>query len=364
VRLSPRISITDVGVDTNVFQTEENPQQDFTAKVSPGADYWLPIRRVQLGGSTTVGFLYFRELAENRAIELIQTGRMDVILNRLRPRLTGSYAELTQRPNLEIDVRVPQTTGIFGVGTDVRLGSRVTLTLDGRRQRLEYEDTEFEGVNIATALNRRTDTLAASMRVALTPLTTFVLAGDSMRDTFLNDPLRDAESVGIVPGFELKPAALIAGTAFVGVRHIDLKDPGLPDYTGLVANVGVSFTVKGRTLLTVGARRFLDYSFEEDEPYFINGGVTLAVTEALGRGWDVRATYGRDNLNYQRELSPIPDPSEPRVDRVKTAGAGVGRRLGQDARVGLDVTHVQRQSTAPDRSYDGWRYTGAFTYGL
>jgi hypothetical protein len=278
--------------------------------------------------------------------------------------LTGSYSQVTRRPNLEIDIPVPETTQALGAGTDVRLGSRTVLTFDAGRRKVELEETEFQGVDLATALNRRTDTLATSMRIALTPLTTFVLSADSVRDTFLNDPLRDTDSIGFLPGFELKPAALIAGSAFVGVRRFNPDDPALPDYTGLVANVSVSFTVKARTLIAVGARRFVDYSFEPEEPYFINGGLTLTVTEALGRGWDVRGTYGRDNLNYKELLLSTPDPDGERVDRQKSAGVGAGRRLGDDARVGIDVTHVERESSKPDRSYEGWRFTGAFTYGL
>ena len=41
VAFDPRIALTQLGVDTNVFNSVENPQQDFTFGIRPGADMFM-----------------------------------------------------------------------------------------------------------------------------------------------------------------------------------------------------------------------------------------------------------------------------------------------------------------------------------
>jgi hypothetical protein len=44
-------------------------------------------------------------------------------------------------------------------------------------------------------------------------------------------------------------------------------------------------------------------------------------------------------------------------------GVGLGRRLRDDLRIGLDVNQVRKISTIPEREYDGYRVGVSITYG-
>lgn len=51
-------------------------------------------------------------------------------------------------------------------------------------------------------------------------------------------------------------------------------------------------------------------------------------------------------------------------DRVRTAGAGVGIRLGDDARVGINFDYTVRSSPVVSREYSRGRALATMNYGF
>ena len=363
VGLTPFVVVSDVGIDSNVNYASQDPQRDFTARIRPGVDSSLRLGRGRLTGRTVLGFSYFHEAKRFRARDLRQEAGLALVSYRLTPRVGGMYESARERPTLEIDAYVRRTEQRVGVGLDLRLSPRLTVELDARERRREYEDEQFEGANLRTELNQRTEQVDVALRVALTPLTTFVVNVDAARDRFPSAPFRNTDSTGVLPGFELKPFALISGTAFVGYRRVDALEPAVPDFSGVVGNMAVAYTLRGRTRFDLSARRGIEYSYDAQRPYYVVEGAALTVTEALGRRWDVRATYGADSLNY-RDRSDGPIAGARRgVDRASARGIGVGHRFGSSARIGFDLTYFVRRSPVTTREYEGWRGGGSFTYG-
>src|SRR5207248_7147703 len=119
----------------------------------------------------------------------------------------------------------------------------------------------FLGADLAKALNRQSDSAEFQFRHKLTPLTTFVVRAEGNHDRFTLDRIRSSDSVAVLPGFELKPLALISGSAFVGYRRFNALDVTVPDFQGLIAAVEARYTVSS-TRFDVTANRDLVYSFE------------------------------------------------------------------------------------------------------
>ena len=89
----------------------------------------------------------------------------------------------------------------------------------------------------------------------------------------------------MLPGFELRPQALISGEAFVGMRQFKTFDAALPDYTGVVSNVKVKYTVSA-TRIALGVSRDLTYSYEVQQPYYALTDTNLELTERITHVWD------------------------------------------------------------------------------
>ena len=106
-----------------------------------------------------------------------------------------------------------------------------------------------------------------------------------------------------------------------------------------------------------------EYSFEATEPYFLLTEFGMDVRQMLGYQWDVVGRAGTSRLAYQRMAVDGATAESGRTDWVDFYGGGVGRRLGENVRIGFDVDRVARRSTLAFREYQGFRIGGSFTYG-
>lgn len=360
--ITPRVAVRDVGVDSNPRNSPDAADQDFTATVVPAVDSYLRIGRGRLTGKTSVEYLYFNESQDQRSFNFNQELRAEVTLNRLAPFATGGYLRSRQRPNLEIDTRVQQNTAFAGAGFALKLGSRSNVEFEARRSRFVYGDGDYGDPTIALALDRDTDRYSVETRTALTPLTTLVVRGESLRDRFEFNPIRSSDSINVLPGFEFKPSALISGKVSVGYRRFDAIDATVPDFGGLVGALDTRYTWREQTQFSLKASRNIEYSIEEESPYFVTNGGGLEITQVLGLRWFVAARGGRTRLAYRNFIVNGVETTG-RTDRVDLYGVGFGRFLGDDIRIGLDLNNVRRVSTIPSREYEGFRFGVSISYG-
>jgi hypothetical protein len=361
--LTPRIALRDVGFDTNPLNEPGETERDFTFMLEPGLDSALRIGRGRLSGKTSVEWLYYHDASTQRSFNFNQEARAELSLNRVRPYALGAYLRTRQRPTPEIDLRVQQNTTTGGVGTSLLLGSRTRLDVEARRMRFEFGEGTHGDAAVAGALNRESDAASVKARFALTPLTTFVVRSELQRDRFESSSIRDNDSISVVPGFEFKPSALISGSVFVGVRRFDALDMTVPDYSGVVGRVDAQYIFREATLIAVQADRDVVYSLEPTQPYFVQSAGRLSVTRMFGLNWFVIGRIGETRLAYRDLLTDRAPRGEARTDRVLLRGFSIGRRLGEDIRVGFDLNYGQRRSTLAAQEYDGYRFGGSISYG-
>src|SRR2546425_11480987 len=60
LRLKPSVALTNLGIDTNVFNDTRDPKQDFTASVGPQLDTWLRLGPARLSSHSRAEFEYFQ----------------------------------------------------------------------------------------------------------------------------------------------------------------------------------------------------------------------------------------------------------------------------------------------------------------
>jgi len=361
---TPTLAIRDVGVDSNVFNEANDPTRDFTATVVPGVDAWFRTGRLTLVASTTFEWIHYQTAVKQRSFNVNEEARVELDLLRVRPYLGGTYIRTRRRPNAEIDTRVLQLLkGAYG-GVEVDIGARMTLDVRAGTELLDVGQGEFGDAALAFSLNRQTDRARAEVRWSVTPLTTFIVRSSFEREAFEFDTARDSRSYIVTPGVSFDPLAVIRGSAFVGVRRLEGINAALPEFTGVVADVQLGWTFSDLAEMAVTMRRDVEYSAERETPYFILTGVAVAATQALGTSWDVVGRGGWTRLAYVglEDGSPRPEAAS-RIERIWTVGTGLGRRLGDRFRLGVDVDYGERQSPLAGRSYDGFRVGGVFTYG-
>lgn len=361
VRVTPSLKLT-FGLDTNVFNEATNLKEDTTSVLRPQVDWYMRAGRAGLSGKSTAEFVYFRRYAGERSTNTDNSARLEIRSRWFTPFVSGSFLNSRERPGYEIDVRSRRLETTVSVGGDVRVSSATTAGLSARRSRIDFDvDAFFLGTSLRNTLNRRVDALSASIRHALTPLTSVAVTGGVERDRFMFAPFRDAESVRVMPGVEFAPSALIAGRAYVGYRRFRPAGPGIPDFTGAVANVDLTYTLQGATRFNVQAERDVAYSFELVDPYYVLTGVRGSVAQHVTSSWIVLASAGRHRLAYRQSATPSPAGTG-RIDRVDAYGAGLTYRIGPRLRVGVTADYYRRESELLRRRYEGLRAGTTVTY--
>ncbi|HWB31367.1 MAG TPA: outer membrane beta-barrel protein [Vicinamibacterales bacterium] len=362
--LDPRLNIRDVGVDTNVFNTSTDPMRDVTFAVGPALDEWLHAGRAMVTGRSSLDWHYFREASSQRAFDASQAAAADFSLGYIVPHVAARFEQSRERPNIELDARVPRQTLVAGAGVMAKVGAKLSIDLAQERRRIVFDDLIFQSVNLDDILSRREIETTMTARYQATPLTALVARGGYEDVQFLHSPSRNATSFFVMPGIEMKPLALISGSAYVGVRRFSPRTTDIPAFEGVVADVDLSYLLRDLTRLSVSVNRDVDFSYNIDRPYFVATGVGATIMQAIGSGWDVVGRASRTRLDYRAEASAVVAADPARRDSVSVYGFGVGRHLGTDVRVGIDIDRAERRSNEAGYGYHGMRIGGSVTYGL
>jgi hypothetical protein len=364
--LSPTLTVTNFGVDSNIFNDSTNPQSDFTITVTPRVQARLRTARVLWSGAIGTGLVYFKEFDAERSIDYEADGRVDADLNWFRPYALAKLQDTRERLNAELDVRAPRTQTTVGGGARAVLSSKMGIVFDLRHAGLEFaEGTSFEGVLLSQTLNSKTNIIEGGLEVYLTPLTTFSLTASRQTDRFDESPDRDADTFRIMPSVRMEAPAIIEGSLAIGYRKFTPLSADIPEYSGVVALGSISHTFVERTKVDLQLSRDVQYSFELNQPYYLTTGFRVVVTQQLREEIDVRLSAGRDRLDYRAE-ERVPDelPDDQRRDRSDVFDIGGGYRFQPNFRVGLDVEFARRSSDRPDREYSRTRVFASMNYGF
>jgi hypothetical protein len=361
VEFRPRLILKDIGVDSNVFNEPANAKSDFTLTAAPDVEISTHPGRLKLAYTTAAEFVYFRKYTSERARNGSIGGRAELDLSWLKPFASFSSTHTSARPNSEIDVRAEHYPWTYTAGTTVKVASRTSIAILGRRTRETYdENAEFRGEDLARSLDTRINTYETSFNVELTPFTTFSIVGAKEEQRFDHAPERSADSVRIAPTLTFSPLGLITGSASFGYRHFNGLDQSLPDYSGFVASGSVGILFYDRSRVDTTFTRDVRYSYERALPYYIVSGIRASLSVRTYGPLDLRALGGRESMDY-RSLN---DLSSPGKDLLVLYGGGIGYRIGAHARVAVDAELSHRSSERDDaREFRNHRVLALVTWG-
>lgn len=363
LHFTPALQINNVGVDNNVFNSAGDPKADTTAAVGPQVSLWLKTGPGRLSGTVGAQYLYFKKYGNQRAWNSTDLLRWELTNGRIRPFVTGAYLNTKDRPGFEIDSRIRLKQQVWSAGTNVRIGGRSTLMLEGGQTQVRYDQAQNNfGVQVAETLDRRTDLERAQFRAALTPLTTWVVSAETIQERFAQAVERNADGVRLTTGFELKPAALISGQVLFGFRRLNMLAVGLPDFNGLAASGSVSMVLGRVNRLSIAEQRDVSYSYDPAFPFYVLTATSAQLERKLGSTWDVLARGALNHLGYR---SATPQPGGNPSDRLVQYGAGLGYTVGTPLRVGLDANYYMRTSgSGVAAEFSGFRAGLSISYGM
>lgn len=359
--INPTLTLREIGRDENVFNDRDDPKSDFTFTLVPQAEVVFKPRNMRVAYTTAVEYVYYRDYKSERAANQLSAVRADFTLGWFKPYLLASGANTSQRLNHEVDERARHHDRAYGGGFGILVGTRLTLGAAARTTRLRFdENTSFRGEDLAASFDSDIDTLEGSAGFQLTPFTLVSLAVSREEQRFGRATERDSESIRVTPTFSFSPEAVLNGSIAIGYRRFKPRTSALPGYSGFVATATVGTTLWNRNRVEMVFGRDIRYSYERDTPYYLATGGTVTVTTQLVGPFDVRGTGTRQLLAYRA----IGAAARPGDDTVIGYGGGVGYRLRERLRIGLNAEWSRRDSQlASDREYRNRRIFASLTWG-
>ena len=139
----------------------------------------------------------------------------------------------------------------------------------------------FSWVELARPLNRKGRNVSGGVRYALTPLTTLNVGGEYGEDVFPESHLRDSTYYSINPTLEFSPEAAIRGRLMAGYKIFQPVDATQPENRGAIVAAALGWTLFGRTTFGLESSRNVNYSYQDNERYYLWTRAQLNVDHTL-----------------------------------------------------------------------------------
>jgi hypothetical protein len=364
--LDPTLALTNAGVDTNVFDDADdaNPQSDFTVTISPKTDIWMRLGRTWVQGAINEDLVWYKKFASQRSVNNDYKVNWIVPLTRVAFSVGGDWLSVKERPGFEIDLRSQRSEAAYNGAVEIRALSKTFLGVRAEHRHISFDQSDvFLGANLDTELTRGVTTEAVTIRNQLTPLTNFTVDISREQDRFDFDPLRDANSTQVAAGLKFDQLALLKGGVQFGFRDFAPLSPDVPSFTGLTMGTDLTYVLLGSTRLAGQVTRDVQYSYDVNQPYYVQTEFTASVAQQIFGPWDVQGRIGAARLAYATRVGAVVEVAD-RVDHTTTYGIGLGYHMGQDLRLSFNVDQNARHSAVDGRSYHGLKYGTAVTYGF
>lgn len=362
--MNPTVSLTNLGVDDNVFNEETDPKKDYTFTLTPRTDLWLRAGRSWIRGTIVEDLVWYQKYASERTGNASYAVNWIVPLNRLALNASATRLKTKARPGVEIDLRAPRHETNYSGSASIRVLSKTSVGVTIGRQFIAFDEKAvFRNVSLKSELTRTTTTTGLNISHRVTPLTTLSVEVDREEVQFDLSRDRDTRSTLVVGKVAFDPFAALKGSASVGYRDFRPLSPDVPGFTGSTAAVDLSYTAFGATKITGTVTRDVQFSYDSTRPYFLATGFSVEVMQQIFGPLDVALRTGATTVEY-RDRVGAPIAVDNRPDRVRANGAGIGYHLGQDIRIALNIDQQKRTSSVKGHSYEGFRIGTAITYGF
>ena len=363
--LYPTFQLVDAGKDSNVFDDNKDPQEDYTFTLASRALVVTRLGANELMVSTGSDYVWFKTFKQERSSNALYALRFNLSASRFKPFIGASHMRTRARPTSEIEARARRLERSVTVGSNVDLTSRTAITASATTSDSTYAVGErFRGVSLKNSLDHQDRTYSGGVRYAVTPLTTVMVQG-SYGVSLFPGRLRDAKSYTIAPVVEFSPDAGIRGRFTAGVQRFKPDDPALKEFTGLTYNGGVNWTLWNRTTFDVQAQRQISYSYNDNKPYYLLTNARLAITQKVFGPVDLIAGAERQFLSYRfRRAQVAGADSDPDEAARNVLSAGVGATLGRGVRMVISGERTVRKSPFdPEGSFMRTRILSTITIG-
>jgi hypothetical protein len=347
LRVTPGLTIREIGHDDNVFNEAINPKEDWVVAGRPDILVFARLPLAQIAAYAGSEMQWYNTYESERSIGYEYRGRVDFLLSRLFPFVGGGTTHNRTRPNGEIDVRADQRTDELSGGIGYSLAEHASMFGAAIQSRIRYEDAFEDGVDLSQTLDHRSNEYQGGLKTDLTPLLSLQLRGSYREDKFDDDPTRNGDMRMGSAVFTFDPAAVISGVLSINYQDYQPVDPLVEPFRGVTGSGFITYPLLEIGRFNFGYNRSTEYSFDTREGYYVDNTLRAIYTQRLLGEVDLQGQAARSNLDYGQRAGVAE-----RTDTLETYNGNLGYNLRNRTRVAMNYEYARRRSPAiADRNY-------------
>jgi hypothetical protein len=282
----------------------------------------------------------------------------------MRVRLAGSTNVTNNRPDPEVDARVPRidqsVEGSVLVRPLQRLSFEVGVSNFDRWFRAPYV---YLGVDLSETMTERVQAATFTTRWTLTPFTTIVGSAAVSTHRFDLSHQRDADANEWMIGAIWQTGGVLSGEARAGYTQYLSRDPANPSLMGMVGDIDLFYSPWDRTRFGFRVGRQTADTYHQQFNFALVDRVGGSVQQGFLRRYDILAESYLERYDYRNPDFVTGSPTRSYETTFRDMG-DIGIHFGQ-ARLGFNVTYLQRYADfLTGRNYNTFRYTANLTYGV
>lgn len=372
LRLIPSIDITNAGYDNNVYASSTEPVSDWTATVTAGFRFVLPVgSKMFLRADALPTYTWYDKLTERRFFGGLYNADLYGFFNRLSIRIGGGGSEVYRNYSTEFDSRVIDKTTDINGSLEVNVAGPIYVFGEGGYAKIRYDETGTvppdgipppPDVRPVVDNNRNQTTYSAGVRYRRSSAFSTSVAYSETRSDYTNQELfRDNLSRGLLMGVLLSHQNLFLN--LVGGWREGVPDQSLyPKYSTGVGAFFLSYFPTHWLELRAGGRRRVVNSLSATNPYYFENRLSVAVAVELMARFLLRGYYEQGPNNY-----PVPQPGDNgdlvrRRDDARLYGGGLSVKIVRNVVATGSVTRHVYDSNIPTLSRDYTRFTAFLTF--
>jgi hypothetical protein len=354
IRFLPSFAFHNVGYDSNVFGSNQDPQGDFTATVAAGTRLVVPLgTKLFFLGDAFPSYTWYASFPQFSKWGWTANASIAGYFNRMSVEVGGRTHQAVSRPTEEQQSPVlSKVERIFG-NLDIDLTRRIALFGGAAAQKLRQEQLALPPPDQLPAVfhNRTDEAYQGGFRFNIGSSWQIAPEVQYTTTNFVLEPgERNNTSTGYLMGIGYNRPALYIN--FIGGYRQGRPWNGssFPEYSEPVGSFFVSYFPRTWLEIRGYGEKSVDYSLSTTNPYLfhdsIGGGLNVQVHPSiLLRAF---ATTGENDYPF-----PVIFEGEPekRIDDILRYGGGASIRVYKRLVLTALVTQRDNKSTIPANTY-------------
>lgn len=331
-RVDPAIKLANVGYNDNVFGTEEDKVDDYTATVGLGIRGIAPIgSKTFFRFDAVPEYTWYRKLSERRRFGWNANGAFLALFNRMQIEVGGTTSDTVSEVNSEEYRPVPQNREQWHANVEVDVLRRVSLFAGADRNSVSYDPPPEDDDANLPLLDRDEDAVRVGLRYRFRPHFNVYGMYEETSADFPNDltfSSNDGDALLFGASYD---AARFYLNLVAGNRTIRYDAENAPELDEPTGSAFVSMRLFGRSQLQLTFHRRPVYSTFVENPYFLEKRVGAGIDIPLGHRLIALGGFETGTNEYQAPVE-LPDSGATlRKDDVDRWSAGLGFRVARFA---------------------------------